>query len=872
MSDEDTPAEGTGEGEARAMHVQPVEGNATPVVVSPAHVTELHASGLTDETIRLSGIYSEGTSAPIAEILGRRWARGGGYVIPFRGFEHNRVIGKRVKPDNPRTVTRDNGRVRVIKYDQRYDTPALAYFGPRSISEARFMSTTHVNVWTEGEKKALLLDQMGFAAVGLTGVHNFHDAEKFRNGDGLAWSTCLARFAERCVKDFDHVLVFDADSFENEHVMLALRRLAGLLLASGARSVSAVRIPLEENATDRKIGIDDYYAAHGEEKTRALFRSMMTVRDDGDIAPLPPRDPLVQLKTVRGLKDARLPGNLRLPPRFSIHYQDRSVWFTPPGEDAEPKEMMPSVLIPTRLLRDSSSDEQRVEVSYYARGEWHREVMERKAMRDARRLLAEAPSDAAVSSGNNATAVQWLSEFWRHNESRIPTLRYVNDTGWHDVEDESVFACGVVYKRVGSKSHVESDKSGDKRGLVKALTPRGTLEGHENALRRAYVSSPTAAVAILGALGAPLLRPLGAPNFAVHFPGESSRGKTTRVRMAASVYGDPNNAQWLGSWNTTSNAMEFRARGLCDLPLCFDEVGAGDGRVDQSIYMLVNGQGRSRGDRSLSSRKTATWRTIILSTGEHELATTKANAGAQVRVLQFRVTGFEGMGAADIDAMREACERNSGQVGGVWLEAAAGVTDWSEHVTRFLDLKAEFRALANGPLAQRQAAYFAFLAVVEELASDVLGIGDSDARTVRALFAQLSSENEVTASGVRAALDVSSWIGVRAQSFPTLTRNTSGQLKVTGRERLREVFGVRHDGRVLFYPSALRDFLEERGYSAREVMSQWRDDGKLKCSRPDNFTIRIKFDGAQQSCVSVCGSVFELDAESQESISGLDDD
>ena len=55
--------------------------------------------------------------------------------------------------------------------------------------------------------------------------------------------------------------------------------------------------------------------------------------------------------------------------------------------------------------------------------------------------------------------------------------------------------------------------------MLRALRPRGTYEAHIAALRSAFDEDPIAAVAILGALAAPLLSPLDAPNFAIHFPG-----------------------------------------------------------------------------------------------------------------------------------------------------------------------------------------------------------------------------------------------------------------------------------------------------------------------------------------------------------------
>lgn len=847
-----------------ASHVRAVSDDGETRTLAPKHLADLESSGLTAQTIEWSQVRSEGKSSAIADVLGWSWRNGGGLVFPFIDYDSRKVVLARVKPDRPRHRQK-RGKRKPVKYEQPPNTSAHPYIGPHTIREQRFDGAAQV-VWGEGEKKTLLLDQLGHAAIGLTGCHNFNDAEALKNGDGLQWSKALAKYAQRFVKGKRHLLCPDSDVFTNDNVMLANRRLAGLLLEGGAMSVHMVAIP----GGDDGIGIDDYFVSHGTDKTRALFAAAVPVAPGEDISPIAPKDPLVKLSSLSWLRPAKLDADLRLPPRFEVR-RDRSLWVEPSDArpDGEYKEIMRSVMLPVRLLDELDGDEQRIEVTYYARGRWHRDAIDRKAVRDARRALAELPPGVTVDSNNAAHVVLWIGEYMRHNELRMRAFRFVSACGWQDTEDERCFLLDVPIT-AGTSSTLVADDAGERSEIIKALKPRGKFDAHASALRAAFAEDTVAAIAILGALAAPLLEPLGAPNFAINFHGDSSRGKSSMLKIASSVYGNPRSEQWVGSWNATGTAMELRAATLSHLPLCFDEVGAGDLKsIDRWIYMLINGSGKSRGDRTLRVRKTFSWRTVVLSTGEHELVDEQANTGAQVRVLQFRVRGFGDLDAAGVDALRDACERNFGHVGRRWIESLVAIEDWSKYVELFEESKRQFRSKESGALMQRQSVYYALLAVTEHLASSALGVGELGGKTVRGLFADTSRRREVQGAAERAREVVSEWIASEPLTFPALEINSGGALVAKTVASVKRINGVRYRGFVCFLPSELRARLQAHGISHSEATSAWNDAGELDTD-PGRKTKRMRWDGKRVNVFAVaCGAVGLDDAAgTQASLSG----
>lgn len=864
----------------RAPHVVSVT-DATPRALAPNHLEQLRKSGLTEETVALAGLYSEAQSKPIAALLGWGWRNGGALVFPFRDYDSRKQITARVKPDVPRMRQKPSGASKPIKYEQAPGTGAIPYFGPRNIHKQLLDDKTQIIYWTEGEKKTLLLDQLGLAAFGLTGCHNFNDAETYRKGDGLTWSKHLRKYAERYVKGRRHVIVYDSDAFDNENVMLAMQRLAGLLLQDGAESVRYVRIPSDVNDADRGVGIDDYFAEFGEDKTRALFAAASPIAPGESIQPVPPKDPLAKLSALQWLRAAKLPGDLRLPPRFEVR-RDRSLWCEPTadkGADADIKEIMRSIVVPTALLESmtESDGEQRIEITYFARDEWRSAIVDRRALRDSRRALAELPADCAISSNNASLVVAWFDEYMRHNEHRLELRRFVSECGWHDTADgQSVFVLDKPVSHKETKTRIEADDSGDRARILHALRPKGSLQAHTDALNRAFGADKVAAVTILASLAAPLLRPLHAPNFGVHLSGDSSKGKTSKLVIASSVYGDPRNDHWLGSWNASPTSIELRASTLSDLPLCFDEVGAGDRfAIDRTIYMLINGSGKSRADRAVTLRKTPTWRTIVISTGEHELASQTANTGAQVRIIQFRVSGFGSFGAAEVDDLREACERNSGQVGRKWIQAIAAIEDWNPYLEVFSQAKASFRGKEDKAdnLMQRQAVYFALLALAEHIASQTIGIGLKGGQTVRELFTTPGERREIKSASQRALELVAESLVSESDSYPPLEYDSGGGLSSRPKASVKLVRGVRYRGYVYLLQDLLKSKLEASGLSYSEVIAAWKEAGYTQCDSGRN-TYKARWDGKRNPVVAMKYEALGLDtdATAQKTIGETSDD
>lgn len=233
---------------------------------SQDHLAQLHESGLTDETIELAELYTEHDLKTIRRLL--NWSSAPGrdahqfgpsLVFPCKEYDTGKVYAYRVRPDNPR-AERKAEKDKVSKYESPAKCGIVVYYPPRTRAQHR-LRLPGAKIIVEGEKKALLLDQLGWGVIGITGVNNWHDS-KVRNPEGqpkgsgpYVLNPRISQFLD--MRDCDLVIVFDSDARESDDIMKAAAQLAMTAYAAGAKSVRLVMPPSGPNG--EKMGIDDYF-------------------------------------------------------------------------------------------------------------------------------------------------------------------------------------------------------------------------------------------------------------------------------------------------------------------------------------------------------------------------------------------------------------------------------------------------------------------------------------------------------------------------------------------------------------------------------------------------------------------------------------
>jgi putative DNA primase/helicase len=265
---------------------------------------------------------------------------------------------------------------------------------------------------------------------------------------------------------------------------------------------------------------------------------------------------------------------------------------------------------------------------------------------------------------------------------------------------------------------------------------RGTLAKWREQIGLLCVGNSRLTFAVSMGFAGPLLAwASGTDGGGIHIVGDSSCGKTTALKVAASVWGG---RDYLQRWRATDNGIESMAAQHSDSLLCLDELAQLDPRVaGESAYMLANGQGKQRAGRTGAARPRLTWRLLFLSAGEIGLAehmregNRSARAGQELRMVDLpadagagrgifeELHGHEGGGAL-AQHLTRATEAIYGTAGRAWLEHLVDNTEGlGRRLRERMDvIEAQLvPELASGQV-QRVGRRFALVAAAGEMATE----------------------------------------------------------------------------------------------------------------------------------------------------------
>ena len=306
-------------------------------------------------------------------------------------------------------------------------------------------------------------------------------------------------------------------------------------------------------------------------------------------------------------------------------------------------------------------------------------------------------------------------------------VRCVDRLGWH----QEVFV--TANEIIGDQS--ESIVFQNTQALEPVAKSSGTVDDWKNSIGRLAAKNSRLVFAVSCAFAPSLAFLVNEDSGGFHLRGASSSGKSTALKVAASVWGDP--AKYNRLWRATANGLEGLAAMHNDGLLILDELSQIDPKqAGEAAYLLANGQGKTRASKEGLARAANQWRLLFLSAGEESLtglmarAGLKANVGQEIRLADIEADADEGMGifeclheyispASLALALKEFTAKYHGAVGIEWLKA---IVKDKEHLPKALsESMSKFVDKCTNPSmtgqAMRVARRFALVAMTGELAT-----------------------------------------------------------------------------------------------------------------------------------------------------------
>lgn len=468
--------------------------------------------------------------------------------------------------------------------------------------------------------------------------------------------------------------------------------------------------------------------------------------------------------------------------------------------------------------RDILTGEVVLVVRWRGAGGWQELAIPRGEALDGRGIVKYAGQDLPVSSVSAKELVRYLAEFEAANLGALPTGRVSSALGWVGRGTDGGYLWGseLLCAPTGADPVSFNGAGPGEAQLAKGMERGGTLAGWQAAIAP-MLAHGAACMALWAVFAAPLLAILRRPGFTVDLSGGgSTTGKSTACRAAMSAVGDPQRIS--RSWEARQVGVErLLALHGGGVPLYLDDTRRAihEEDVGRVLMAVHNSDGRSRGAvRGMAT--TASWRTVLLSTGEDPAVSLGQRAGEQARCVSVTALPFgvqsEAMGrlAKRIEA---GTNLNYGHALPLFVQYVAGLSPdrlrerWAQ-----LEEEQSGQLVSQGAIALRLAGHRAVLALARELA---YASGVLNGAPAGALWGDSGEAAALAVSApeeVRARARIASWAVSEAASFVgSESEPREGPKVVLGR-------WCRDENWLAILPNVLTDRLKKWGFSPEAVV------------------------------------------------------
>jgi Domain of unknown function (DUF927) len=241
-------------------------------------------------------------------------------------------------------------------------------------------------------------------------------------------------------------------------------------------------------------------------------------------------------------------------------------------------------------------------------------------------------------------------------------ITVVSRPGWHRLPDP-VFVTPAG-ETIGAPEGIRIELAASVK-IADRVSRSGTIEDWQAAVRAAVTAEncPHWLLSAAASFAGPLVDLTKSDTCGLNLSGGTSLGKTTGQQITVSAWSSPKQSDGglLKSMRATENAVEALARDSSGTNLVLDEMAHADGKViGRMIYSLTGEVGKARMRPDSSLRRSYTWSTFALLSGEKSLEQKVRGYGGQwtggmaVRFPDVDVTGVNPCVAPEtIDAVKQ---------------------------------------------------------------------------------------------------------------------------------------------------------------------------------------------------------------------------
>lgn len=463
-------------------------------------------------------------------------------------------------------------------------------------------------------------------------------------------------------------------------------------------------------------------------------------------------------------------------------------------------------LLPSAIYENQETGTEKIKLSFFKNGKWKQILVPRSIVANKTKIIALADDGIEVTSENSSSLVKYISDVVNSNQDTLPRVASVGHMGWVTGDEFVPYSDSI------------QPDFGDQFGaLLTAIEPKGTLQEWYKIVVP-LLKSPYMRMTIAASLASALIGPMRGLPFIFHLWGGTGAGKTVALKVAASIWGNPDEGKMVDTMNNTINYIMEKAGVLYSIPFFGDElqtIKGNYGNYDSLIYRVTGqaNRGRLRANGSMGRR--LSWQNSFLFTGEEPITQSNSGGGAINRVIELECTE-----KIIQDGNRTVTEIADcyGVLGPAFIAQARKSHDTNRTVFRQYE-KELLGMEGTGKQAQALALMLTAYSLFQSMAPS-----DCPMLTIKDAKGCMKSSQEVDTAR-RAYEYVCGQIGINQNKFVMNGINPKG-------ETWGEVFS---DNTVDIFREALGGILKEAGYSLRAVKREWLKRGYMKRYRKDGI-------------------------------------
>ena len=477
-------------------------------------------------------------------------------------------------------------------------------------------------------------------------------------------------------------------------------------------------------------------------------------------------------------------------------------------------------IMPAAVLRNIETDTEKVQLAFRrTKSQWSKCIFPRSTISNKNKIIELADRGIFVTSDTAAALVTYLGACLANNAEIIPIIQSVERLGWVD----GVF---VPYDEA-----LTLDNDGQGAELARAVHSKGTLQEWAEYIAPLRKQSLYLQIVLAAAFASVLISKVKALPFVLHLWGGTGTGKTVALKVAASIWGNPE--KYMLTLNGTTNALMGTAALLHDLPLLADElqtikIDTNFQNYDKIIMQLTEGKDRARLTQQSTLKEQKTWNNCFIFTGEEPITQSNSGGGTKNRVIELQC---KEQIISNGNAVVNFIDSHYGSAGRAFIEHIASKPAET--------LQQEFQALQSALLelsgsSAKQCAALALIALADAYADECIFKDKLQVLDLKQLAGIAKSLAEID-SAERAYRYIMDVIAANGDFFARKTQNSDGK-ECYYKPAYGACWGKITDNYIAINKTRITEELSKQGYSLNSVVDAWKNKGYIMARADGRWT------------------------------------